>query len=238
MNALRTIVKAVLPTRVRTSLRAYHRAFIFRHATRQFLKDPEACTQPDNPVLTRLIYGWGNASWSALNEYLAACIGHALTADGPILECGSGLSTLLVGAVAKRRGLRHWALEHTPAWATKVQSYLDMYKIDSVSLCTSPLKEYGDFCWYDAPVESIADGLALVICDGPPGDTRGGRYGLGAIMRDRLKPGCVILLDDAGREQERAVASRWATELGASVSVLGSIKPYIKLTVGDAPCRP
>lgn len=74
---------------------------------------------------------------------------------------------------------------------------------------SSPLKDYGDFCWYDAPLESMPDSFSLVICDGPPGATKGGRYGLVPFMRDRLRSGCVILLDDAEREEERTIAARW-----------------------------
>jgi hypothetical protein len=112
-----------------------------------------------------------------------------------------------------------------------VQKYLNRYKLDSVVLYTKPLKDYGDFCWYDAPLESMPDSFSLVVCDGPPGGTKGGRYGLVPIMRERLQPGCVILLDDAGREQELAIARRWEAELGAPFEILGSIKPYIEMTV-------
>jgi hypothetical protein len=73
--------------------------------------------------------------------------------------------------------------------------------------------------------------FALVVCDGPPYDTKGGRYGLVPRMRERLQPGCVILLDDAYREQERAIARRWKAELGASFTILGATKPYIEMVV-------
>jgi hypothetical protein len=178
-----------------------------------------------------LVYGWGNEDWSALDEYLAACINHTLDLRGPILECGSGLSTILVGAIAKKRGQRHWALEHTPEWASKVERYLNRYKLDSVVLCMVPLKDYGAFCWYDAPLELMPGSFALVICDGPPGSTKGGRYGLVPIMKERLEAGSVILLDDASREQERVIADRWKSELGASLETCGSIKSYIKMEV-------
>ena len=197
------------------------------------MQAPEAYTKPGNPVVTDLIYGWGNEGWSALDDYLADCMEHALTAKGPILECGSGLSTVIVGAIAKRRGLCHWALEHTPEWAAKVRRYVKRYNLDSVSLCVSPLKDYGAFCWYDVPLESMPERFSLVICDGPPGSTKGGRYGLAPVMRERLKPGCVILLDDTSRQAERATASRWESELGASAEMLGSAKPYSKLTVNS-----
>lgn len=181
-----------------------------------------------------LIYGWGNQSWSAWDEYLAGCISHALVSDGPILECGSGLSTILVGAIASKRGRCHWVLEHAPDWARKVQRYLSGYDLDSVILRVAPLKSYGEFSWYDAPLQSMPDAFSLVICDGPPGGTRGGRYGLVPIMKSRLRPGCVILLDDSAREQERAIALRWESELPAESESRGSRKPYLKLTVVKA----
>ncbi|MHC4846180.1 MAG: hypothetical protein ACYTCU_08465, partial [Planctomycetota bacterium] len=67
--------------------------------------------------------------------------------------------------------------------------------------------------------------------DGPPGDTRGGRYGLFPLMGGRLAPGCVLLLDDAEREGEQDVARRWETAWGASLEVLGTAKPYFRLTL-------
>ena len=231
MNRLRSIVKLFLPSRIRSFLVALHRDFVFRRAMNRFLKDPDACTEPGNPVVSDLVYGWQNEAWSAHDEYLVACIDHALTSRGPILECGSGLSTILIGAIAKKRGHCHWALEHTPWCASKVQRYLNKYKLDSVVLSVKPLKDFGDFCWYDAPLESMPDSFFLVICDGPPGSTKGGRYGLVPIMRKKLRPGCVILLDDAGREQELTIAKRWEVELGAPFEIIGTNKPYIEMTL-------
>ena len=50
-------------------------------------------------------------------------------------------------------------------------------------------------------------------------------------MKTRLTSGCVILLDDAGREDERAIAARWGSELGIPFHILGSSKPYLKMTL-------
>ncbi len=224
-------MKSVLPHRIRLFLRAAQGDFVFWRAMKRFLKDPRACTHPGNPIIIDLIHSWRNEGWTALDEYLANCIDHALTSEGPILECGSGLSTILVGAIAKRRGQTHWALEHTLEWAMQVQRYLNRYKLDSVVLSSKPLKDYGGFCWYDPPLESMPDAFSLVICDGPPDSTKGGRYGLVPIMRERLRPGCVIILDDASREQELAIARRWKDELGASFEIRGSRKPYIEMTM-------
>jgi hypothetical protein len=201
---------------------------------RKFLRDPAAPDVRRDGVLHGLIYGWGNESWSAMDEYLAACIQSALVTKGPILECGSGLSSLVVGAIAKRRGIGHWALEHSPEWAAKVQRHLDRYRIDSANVCVAPLKNYGEFDWYDPPIGSLPESFGLVICDGPPYWNKGGRFGLVPVLRSKLNPPCVILLDDATREQERTIAKRWAAELGASNQTLGTAKPYMKLTWSPA----
>ena len=224
-------LSSLIPFRIRQRLRTAHRRFVFQRAMKRFLTDPAACLAPGNPVVRALIYGWGNELWSAEEEYLRSCIQQALASRGPILECGSGLSTIMVGAVAKACGREHVALEHTPAWAEKVQRYLSRYRLDSLLLAPRPLKDFGDFSWYDAPLEAMPARFSLVVCDGPPGTTRGGRYGLVPVMRDRLEPGCIILLDDAGRQGERAIARRWAAELGASYRVCGSTKPFIEMRV-------
>jgi hypothetical protein len=239
MSVLRSIVKKLLPVRVRQTLRGWERELTFRRAMRRFLEDPDACTDPANPLLMELVRGWGNESWSGLSEFLAGCIARSLKAQGPTLECGSGLSTILVGAVAKKRGYQHWALENAPEWVARVSSVLSRYKLDSsVVLHATPLKDYGDFCWYDAPLAAMPDRFSVVVCDGPPGTTKGGRYGLVPIMKERLGRDCVIILDDAARADESAIARRWQVELGSSYSVLGDRKPYAELVVGRQPQRP
>lgn len=207
---------------------------MFRRAFRQYRKDPAACAEVGNSVLSDLIYGWGNDEWSAQDEYLVACIQHALTTHGSILECGSGLSTVLIGSIATQRGIPYSALEHTPAWAVRVLSEIKRYDISAVTLFSCPIIGHGDFDWYDFPQGTGPASISLVICDGPPGDTRGGRYGLVPVMQFNLQPECVILLDDAARDDERRVAMRWASEMGAAYEVLGDRKPYARLITPKA----
>ncbi|ESS73101.1 hypothetical protein MGMO_36c00100 [Methyloglobulus morosus KoM1] len=220
-----------VPSQIRSLLRGKRRDFVFQQAMDQFLSDPAACAYPGNPVLIDLIYGWGNEAWSARDEYLAGCISHSLSSSGPILECGSGLTTLLLGIVAKSRGNSHWVLEHKPQWAKKVQKYLDRYELDT-EICTMPLKDYGEFYWYDVPFHRMPGNFFLVVCDGPPSRTKGGRYGLAPIMREKLKMGCAILLDDADRHGELEIAKRWESELPARYHIQGTFKPYIEMVVG------
>jgi Methyltransferase domain len=229
-SIVREIYYKSVPSQIRSFFRGTRRDAVFQQAMHQFLQNPGACASPGNPILTNLIYGWGNEAWSAMDEYLASCIAHALESNGPILECGSGLSTILLGAIAKKQGQRHYVLEHKPAWAMKVQNYLNNYQLDSV-VYTKPLKDYGDFCWYDVPLVKLPDRFFMVVCDGPPSRTKGGRYGFIPIMRTRLQSGCVILLDDAYRKDELMIAKQWCSELNTTFTMHGISKPYIKMVV-------
>lgn len=195
-----------------------------------FLDDPKACLQPGDSTLSELIYGWGNEAWSAREEFLACCIRYALAANGAILECGSGLSTLLIAAIANQQNQTYWVLEHKPEWAKRVQSYLNRYDLPAF-VTTCALKDYGEFCWYDAHLTNMPHPFSLVVCDGPPSRTKGGRYGLVPVMKARIASGCVILLDDAYRQEELTIAERWSKQLNSTFSVEGIDKPYIVMTV-------
>ena len=76
---------------------------------------------------------------------------------------------------------------------------------------------------------SMPDKFGLVICDGPPGNTIGGRYGLIPVMRTRLSKGTLILLDDASRPDEQNIAERWRQELNAIAEIAGIRKPFYKI---------
>ena len=69
---------------------------------------------------TDAIYGWDNARWSAEERYLAEVVRAAEQTTGSILECGSGLTTLLMAPVAARTGVQIHALENNPAWHARV----------------------------------------------------------------------------------------------------------------------
>lgn len=184
--------------------------------------------------VAQLVEAWGNRVWGAGEEYVRACILACLETQGPSLECGSGLTTLIAGIIAGLKGFAHWALEHDLTWFNKVKRFLELFGVKSVVLVLAPLKVYREgFVWYDAPLERMPHGFRLVICDGPPGGVPGGRYGLSAIVGRRLAKDCVILLDDAHREKERAIAAKWERELGATVQMKGTKRPYFELKVGQ-----
>lgn len=193
----------------------------------QVIIEPERLLR-DDALLRRLYYGWGNGTWTVQNEYLRACCRRIMDKEAVnILECGSGLSTILFAVFSQRYGVTITTLEHLPHWSEKVQSTLKRLGLDSVSVYTAPLRSYGDFHWYDPPFEHIPDTFDTVICDGPLGKTLGGRVGLLPVMKNHLDPQCMILLDDGAREDERHIAGRWSQQLGTDYELHGKIKPYI-----------
>ena len=172
---------------------------------------------PTRELLKELQIGWGNESFAASYDYLEEVVIRARTTTGPILECGSGLTSLLLGVVAGQRGVEIWSLEHIPEWHARVAMTIRKHRIPRVHLHFAPLREYGGFSWYNPPLDVLPDNFSLVVCDGPPGTTHGGRYGLMPLLGNQLAAGALILLDDANRPGETETLSRWIAEENVSV---------------------
>jgi hypothetical protein len=147
----------------------------------------------------------------------------AATVSEPILECGSGLTTILLGLFAGQRDIQVWTLEHEASWYKRVSTLLKKYNIPNVELCLVPLRDYEGFCWYAPPLHRMPKHFSLAVCDGPPQKTTpGGRYGLLPVMRERLRSGTVILLDDVGAMAYDNALSYWQKEILAKVEVRGN----------------
>jgi len=102
----------------------------------------------------------------------------------------------------------------------------------SIELCVTPIRSYEAFDWYSLDGVAPPTNIGFVVCDGPPGGTRGGRYGLGPLMRPYMAPGCILLIDDTQRQHETEIVQRWCAELEASVVHEGAT--YTVLKVGSA----
>jgi predicted O-methyltransferase YrrM len=235
MGMMLDLARAVVPRRARRYLRERRRRALFDQAMDQLAHpDPVPGGSLPAALAHQLVYGWANEKMSASEEFLQALFRYATESPGPILECGSGLSSLVLGIAAQRSGQRVQSLEDDPFWVSVVRSALARFDIDTVEVCASPLRNYGDFQWYDPPRHKLSTDFALVVCDGPQGTTPGGRYGLLPVLGQHLRSGCVILLDDATRAGEQEVLARWTDELHVSHEMFGSTKPFARLLVPPA----
>jgi hypothetical protein len=144
---------------------------------------------PTPEQIAKLAYEWNN-DWQAPVELLGALAMLSEETEGPILECGSGVSTLILGAIAKRRGIKLLSLEHDRDWSRRVRKIL----VDSDIFQYRPLPYYAPIVegWYLYPHDD--EKFKLVLVDGPP--RKYGRSGLLKI-KDSFAPGCIFIVDDA-----------------------------------------
>ncbi len=199
-----TRIRDHLPAQLRGPLVAARRAVMLRLGAHQL-----RLRGPSSSAIRRLAQGWGNLSYRAGNAYVLAALNYAATAKGPVLECGSGLTTLALGLTAAVTA-PVWSLEHHPEWAERIRRKLDILGAAGPAVLHAPLRTYGDIEWYEVPSE-LPDRFDVVICDGPPGITPGGRWGLWEVLGDRLHAATVIL-DDAERPGEAAIIQRLRAE--------------------------
>lgn len=206
---------------------AHERADSLRSVIARLRKSPAPSVY--STLWTDAIYGWGNEKWTAQERYLAEVVRSAERTKGPIIECGSGLTTVLMGAVSARTGVRVDALEHTPEWRDRVNASLREYGIDGVTVHSGPLRDFGEYDWYDAPLALLPSAVRLIVCDGPPASTRGGRCGMMPVLKSKLAPGCVVLLDDLIRDAERGLVRDWIRDYGATAKVHEADRKFARL---------
>lgn len=208
-------VKKLVPAGVKRAARQALLEQALRRAVRRVAALAEGQV-PSRGLLADLLTAWSNDGFAADLDYLEEVARRAATVEGPVLECGSGLTTLLAGMLAGRRGFETWALEHHPEWHARVAAALEEHSVPRARVALAPLRSYGGFSWYDPPLAEMPEAFRLVVCDGPPWTTPGGRYGLLPVMHGRLPAGSLILLDDANRPEEREALRRWSGEYGVT----------------------
>ena len=153
--------------------------------------------------------GWGNKEWAAPLPLLMAIRDGVDQTSGVILDCGSGASTILAALLTRGTHRRVVALEHDRVWATTTGRRLRQLGCDHAKVVHAPLRDFGDYAWYDISGVTLPGRVDLVIVDGPPGATKGGRRGLLYVVGPSLQPGTLFILDDSQREGEQAVIDDW-----------------------------
>ena len=182
-------------------------------------------------ILTELCTNWGNESWPAKEELLAAIAAHAWETEGTILECGCGLSTVLLALIARHKGQRVVSIEHIEDYAIAIRSTLSRFGLANTEILVSPLVAYGDYDWYELPEGTFLEQeISLVVCDGPPEATRGCRHGVLPLTLPFLRHGAVILLDDV-YSGGASVLARWKREFGLEAVIDGVVKPYGRIVM-------
>lgn len=157
--------------------------------------------------------------WSASPDFLQTIVDHCLkTRPATILECGSGLTTLMLARCCQLNGRGHiYSLENGAEFAGKTRSFLAAYGLQEfASVLDAPLETKTingmDYQWY-ATAEVPRQDIDMLVIDGPPGFIqRHSRYPAFPLLSDKLSPGCRVFLDDAARSDEREIVELWKSE--------------------------
>lgn len=222
-------IQNIIPFGIRKWLLNQHQHIIFSKTLRTILKDPVNALA-DDTVLDKMIYGWGNQGWSAKSTYLRTCIDYAWKTEDAIFECGSGLTTVILGIIAKERGLVMVSLEHNRNWLMKVGRTLQKCQLNN-QLVEAPLKDFGQFSWYDTDQIQLPTRIGLVICDGPPASIKGGRIGLVPLIKQSFTRDSVILLDDMDRYGEKVIVTTWMQMHPLKVQLIESADSHAIITM-------
>ncbi|MES9838163.1 MAG: class I SAM-dependent methyltransferase [Candidatus Thiodiazotropha sp.] len=155
-------------------------------------------------------------NWSAGADFIQLIVDACLNnRPKQILECSSGLTTLMLARCCQINGDGHVvSLEDGLQYADDTRGYIDRYGLgDFASVIHAPLQETAvdgnSYQWYstDAIPGTAID---MLVIDGPSGFIqKHSRYPALPLCHPRLSEHCVIFLDDAAREDEQAIVALW-----------------------------
>lgn len=125
----------------------------------------------------------------------------ARNTDGPILEIGSGLSTIVMAAASKETV---WCFEHDERYAVSTRHMAHEAGVDNIALVACPLKDG----WYDVAddLAELPERFALALVDGPP-RMFGDRFKFFDVLADRCE---IIIVDDADTPGYAEKLTAWA----------------------------
>jgi len=126
----------------------------------------------------------------------------ARKADGPILEAGSGLSTLVMAAANPDQIV--YCLEHDEGYAKKLRSWANSAGLTNIGLCLCPIKDG----WYDLEeMDGLPEHFSLALVDGPP-QTEASRM---PFFEQGFADRCdTVVCDDAGTHGYADKLNEWA----------------------------
>jgi len=155
--------------------------------------------------------------WAASPDFLRkVCEVFAAHEPKLVVECSSGVSTLVLAYMVKRAGRgRIVSLEHDATYAAQTRALLRRHGVEHfVEVQVAPLVDLKltDWSgrWYDVSDLRIDAPIDMLVIDGPPAEMQHqSRYPAYPVLRASMSDNAVILLDDSGREDEREAVRRW-----------------------------
>jgi hypothetical protein len=136
-----------------------------------------------------------------------------------IVECGSGVSTIVLARCVELLGQGHvFSLEHDARFAERTRQALRQHGLSRhATVYDAPLRELvlpgWSGTWYSQDVLPSELNIDLLVVDGPPwyvGETP--RYPALPMLYAGMSKHAVIYVDDAARPEEQLIVERWLDE--------------------------
>jgi len=149
-----------------------------------------------------------------------------------VVECGSGISTVLISSQLDSLGFgRVVTFEHDAEFAAKTRSLLVARSLeDRVEFKVAPISTYdvadSRMDWYGGLDEAdLSPQIDVLVVDGPPASFGPmARFPAVPLLRKSLAPDSVVFLHDGARRDEQETARLWADELSGRLSYIQSRK--------------
>ena len=127
-----------------------------------------------------------------------------------VVELGCGASSLIIARALERNGGgRLLSFDQHDGFVEATARWLAGHGLDA-EIRPAPIgpdpSDWGAV-WYDLPI--VPAEIDLLVIDGPPWSLGPLGRGRAEVLFDAIRPGGMILLDDAARPGERLVAARW-----------------------------
>lgn len=158
----------------------------------------------NNIFLLRLLihlicFGYGNKPWTASPQYIYL-IKYFRKCKSSVIELGSGLTTVILSVLSERYEKKFLSIENDYRFYLNTKKILSKFNLGS-NIVYRELKNYGRYEWYDISKITL-NKIDLVICHGPPKNTKGGRIGIINLL-GFLRNNAIIVFDDANRKSEK-----------------------------------
>ncbi len=153
-----------------------------------------------------------------------------------VVECSSGVSTVIIAKALKLQGFGHvYSLESDEHYAKKTRDLLAKYELsDWATVIYAPLKSINlqgqAYQWYDAK-ELEVEQIDMMVIDGPYGGICNMARYPAVQLFPRLSASARVYVDDYRRKDEKAMVEQWMEEdKGFALQLLGCEKGGALLT--------
>ncbi|MDX1811035.1 MAG: class I SAM-dependent methyltransferase, partial [Gammaproteobacteria bacterium] len=146
-------------------------------------------------------------NWGALEDVLAMCAIMAKKANGPILETGTGLTTIALAAATDQPV---YCLEHDSRWVGELEKMINEAGITNIHVLLCDIKDG----YYEIP-KDLPKHFSLALNDGPPrllGDRMQFFEHFGDIEN--------IIVDDADNTKYSDYLTKWCDNNGRKIDFI------------------